>query len=184
MDVFALGLSYAALRVAALPPNDRHSYGFHRFKIIAALINGVLLLLWIAFEIFREAFVRVQDPQPILAGPMLVVALVGLVVNVIVALALHDHDHDDLNTRSAYLHVLGDALSSVGVIVAGVIILFTQWTWVDPLASVLIAVIILMSSWRLLREALHVLVEGVPGNLKVSEVAKVMQNSGRRGKCP
>jgi cobalt-zinc-cadmium efflux system protein len=174
MDVFALGLSYAALRVATLPPNDRHSYGFHRFKVLAALINGVTLL-WIAVEIFREAWFRLQTPEPVLAGPMLVVAVIGLVVNLIVALALHDHDHDDLNTRSAFLHVVGDALSSVGVIVAGVIILFTGWVWVDPLASVLIAAVILISSWRVLRDAVHILVEGVPGNLTVSQVAAVME---------
>jgi cobalt-zinc-cadmium efflux system protein len=174
MDVFALGLSYAALRVAALPPNDRHSYGFHRFKVLAALINGATLL-WIAVEIFWEAWSRLQTPEPVLASPMLVVAVIGLVVNLIVALALREHDHDDLNTRSAFLHVVGDALSSVGVIVAGVIILFTGWTWVDPLASVLIAAIILISSWRVLRDAVHILAEGVPGNLTVSLVAKVME---------
>ena len=174
MDVFALGLSFAALRMAALPPNDRHSYGFHRFQVLAALINGATLL-WIATEIFREAWIRLQTPEPVLAGPMLVVAVVGLVVNLIVALALHDHDHDDLNTRSAFLHVLGDALSSVGVIVAGVVILFTGWTWVDPLASVLIATIILIGSWRVLRDAVHILVEGVPGKLTVSQVAAVME---------
>ncbi len=174
MDVFALGLSFAALRVAALPPNDRHSYGFHRFQVMAALINGATLL-WIAVEIFREAWARFQTPEPVLAGPMLVVAVVGLVVNLVVALALHDHDHDDLNTRSAYLHVVGDALSSVGVIVAGVIILLTNWTWVDPLASVLIAAVILISSWRVLRDALHILVEGMPGGLTVSQVARAME---------
>jgi len=173
MDVFALGLSYAALRVATLPPNDRHSYGFHRFKVLAALINGATLL-WIAVEIFREAWSRLQTPEPVLAGPMLVVAVIGLVVNLIVALALHEHDHDDLNTRSAFLHVVGDALSSVGVIVAGVIILFTGWSWVDPLASVLIAAVILISSWRVLRDAVHILVEGVPGNLTISQVTNVM----------
>jgi cobalt-zinc-cadmium efflux system protein len=174
MDVFSLALSYAALRAATLPPNDRHSYGFHRFKVLAALINGATLL-WIATEIFREAWFRLHAPEAVLAGPMLVVAVIGLVVNLVVALALRQHDHDDLNTRSAFLHVVGDALSSVGVIVAGLIILIAGWTWVDPLASVLIAAIILISSWRVLRDALHILVEGAPGNLTVSQVAKAME---------
>lgn len=175
MDVFALGLSFAALRVAALPSNDRHSYGFHRFQVLAALINGATLL-WISVEIFREAWGRFETPEPVLAGPMLVVAAIGLVVNLVVALALHGHDHDDLNTRSAYLHVVGDALSSVGVIAAGIILLFTGWTWVDPLASVLIAAIILLSAWRVLRDAVHILVEGVPGGMTVSQVADAMEN--------
>lgn len=174
MDVLALGLSFVALRVAALPPNERHSFGFHRFQVMAALINGVTLL-WIAVEIFREAWSRFNAPVPILAGPMLVVAVIGLVVNLVVAFALHDHGHDDLNTRSAYLHVIGDALSSVGVIVAGVIILFTGWTWVDPLASILIAAIILVSSGRVLRDALHILIEGMPAGLTVSQVARAME---------
>jgi cobalt-zinc-cadmium efflux system protein len=105
---------------------------------------------------------------------MLAVAVVGLGVNLVVALVLREHDQHDLNVRSAFLHVLGDALASVGVIVAGIIILLTGWTWVDPLVSVFIGVIILIGSVRLLREALHILVEGVPDGLSAALVSRAM----------
>jgi cobalt-zinc-cadmium efflux system protein len=173
MDAFALGLSYLAIRAAALPPNDRHTYGYHRFQVLAALVNGATLLL-IAFEILRGAWTRFQNPVTILAGPMLVIAVVGLGVNLIVAFALRQHDHDDLNTRSAYLHVLGDALASIGVIAVGVILLFVNWTWLDPLVSVLIAVLILFSSGRVLKESIHILAEGIPDGMTASAIADSM----------
>ncbi len=174
MDAFALGLSYLALRAAALPADDRHTYGYHRFQILAALTNGITLLL-IAFEILREAWARWQTPRPIQAGPMLIIAVVGLIVNVIVAYTLHEHDHDDVNTRSAFLHVLSDTLASVGVIGAGVIILFTGWTWLDPLISALIGVLILVSAGRLLKETVHILVEGMPDGMTASAVGEAMR---------
>jgi len=173
LDVFALGMSYVTLRLAALSADDRHTYGFHRLQVLAALANGATLLL-VAFEIFREAWVRFQHPSPVLAGPMLAVAVVGLVVNLLVALALREHDHHDLNVRSAFLHVLGDALASLGVIVAGVVIVFTGWMLVDPLVSVLIGLTILAGSGRVLRESVHILAEGVPEGLTVTQVAEAM----------
>jgi cobalt-zinc-cadmium efflux system protein len=174
LDILALAMSYAALRIAARPADDRHTYGYHRWQVIAALTNGATLLV-VAFGIFREAWHRFQTPAPILAGPMLIVAAIGLVVNLLVALALSDHDHGDLNVRSAFLHVLGDALSSVGVIVAGVVILLTGWLWVDPLVSVLIGVIILAGSGRVLREALHILVEGAPDGVTTAQVRPALR---------
>ena len=173
LDVFALGLSYVAIRLTSLPPDDRHTYGYHRLRVLAALINGATLLL-IAFEIFREAIRRFSNPEPVLAGPMLVVAVIGLVVNLVVAFVLRGHDHEDLNVRSAFLHVLGDALASVGVIVAGVVIVLTGWTVVDPLISMMIGVIIVVGSGNVLRRALHILVEGVPQGLTATEVAEAM----------
>ena len=173
LDIFALGMSYGALRLAALPPDDRHTYGFHRLQVLAALFNGATLLL-VAFEIFREAWDRFGNPSPVLAGPMLVVAVVGLVVNLVVALVLREHDHHDLNMRSAFLHVVGDALASIGVIVAGVIILFTGWQWVDPLVSVLIGLIILLGSGRVLRDSVHILAEGMPEGLTATQVGEAM----------
>jgi cobalt-zinc-cadmium efflux system protein len=173
LDAFALGMSYVALRLAALPADDRHTYGFHRLQVLAALANGATLLL-VAFEILREAWERFRYPTPVLAGPMLAVAVVGLVANLVVALMLREHDHHDLNVRSAFLHVLGDALASIGVIVAGIVIAVTGWTLIDPLVSVLIGLIILIGSGRVLRESLHILVEGMPGSLTVTEVAEAM----------
>ena len=172
-DAFALALSYVAIRLASLPPNERHTYGYHRLRVLAALVNGASLLV-VAFEIFREAITRFSNPEPVLAGPMLVVAVIGLVVNLVVAFVLGGHDHEDLNVRSAFLHVLGDALASVGVIVAGIIILLTGWTLIDPLISLLIAVIILVGSGNVLRRSLHILVEGVPRGMTANDVAQAM----------
>ena len=174
LDVLALALSYVALRVSARPADERYTYGFHRARVLAALANGALLLL-VAFGIFREALVRFREPAPVLAGAMLTVAVVGLVVNLIVMRVLGDHDHSDLNVHSAFLHVLGDTLSSVGVIAAGLVILLTGWTWADPLASVLIGIVIVVGSVRLLRSALHILAEGVPEGLTARDVASAMR---------
>jgi len=173
LDLLALGMSYVALRLAAQPADDRHTYGFHRLQVLAALVNGATLLL-VTFEIFREAWERLRHPAPVLVGPMLVVAIIGLVANLLVAFVLGGHDHENLNVHSAFLHVLGDALSSVGVIVAGAIMAVTGWTVADPLASVLIGLVILAGSGRVLRGAVHILVEGVPEGLTVSRVSEVM----------
>lgn len=170
MDAFALGLSYLALRAAVLPANDRHTYGYHRMQVLAALANGATLLL-IAVEILREAWSRFQNQEPVLAGPMLVIAIVGLTANLIVAFALRQHDHDDLNTRSAFLHVFGDALASVGVIGAGIAIFLTGWTWLDPLVSILIGLLILFSSGRVLKETVHILAEGMPDGMTATAIA-------------
>jgi len=174
MDVFALGLSYLAIRAATLPANDRHTYGYHRMQVLAALANGVTLL-FISFEIMKDAITRFQHPEPILAGPMLIIAAIGLVVNIVVALVLREHNHDDLNTHAAFLHVLGDTLASVGVIAAGIAIYFTGLLWIDPLMSVLISILILFSSGRLLKETVHILAEGIPEGMTASGVAKSMK---------
>jgi len=187
MDVFALGLSYLALRLSALPADDRHTYGFHRLEVLAALINGVTLGA-IAIEIFTESWHRWFNPEPIKSVEMLVIAVIGLVVNLVVAFVLgghaHEHEHEegeeehneaeDLNVRSAFLHVVGDAVSSVGVIVAAGVIWFTGWEWVDPLMSVFIGIIIVLSSWRVLKSSLHILVEGVPEHLSVEKIGASM----------
>jgi cobalt-zinc-cadmium efflux system protein len=173
LDAFALGLSYVAIRLSALPADDRHTYGFHRLRVLAALANG-LTLIFVTAVIFREAWVRVRHPEPVLAGPMLAVAVGGLVVNVVVALILRGHDHEDLNVRSAFLHVVGDAMASVGVIAAGIVILFTGWTLADPLAGALVGLIILVGSVRLVREAVHILAEGVPAGFAAADVGAAM----------
>jgi cobalt-zinc-cadmium efflux system protein len=174
MDAFALGLSYLAIRAARWPADDKHTYGYHRMQVLAALTNGATLCL-IAFEILREAWNRFQNPETVSAGPMLIIAIIGLLVNLLVAFSLSSHDHDDLNTRSAFLHVLGDALASVGVIAVGVILLFVNWTWLDPLVSVLIGVLILFSSGRVLKESVHILAEGMPDGMSASAIADAIK---------
>lgn len=173
LDIFALALSYGAVRLASRAPSGKHSFGFIRMKVIAAFINGATLLL-ISAEIFREAIIRFANPHAVIAIPMLIVAGVGLAANLLVAFVLGGHDHEDLNARSAFLHVIGDALSSIGVIVAGIIILFTGWTWVDPIASILIGIIILSGSLRILKEAIHLLNEGAPEDAESDTVAEAL----------
>jgi len=174
MDIFALGLSFLAIRVARLPANDRHTYGFHRMQVLAAFVNGATLL-FISFEILREAIIRLQNPETVLAGPMLIIAIIGLAVNVVVALVLKEHDHGDINTRSAFLHVLGDTLASVGVIGAGIAIFYTGQQWIDPMVSILISLLILYSSGNLLKETIHILAEGMPEGMTASAVADAMK---------
>ncbi len=187
MDIFALALSYLTPRLSALPADDRHTYGFHRLEVFAALINGVTLG-WIAIEIFRESWTRWFNPESIKSKEMLVIAAIGLFVNLVVAFVLgghhHEHDHEgeegaeaheeaeDLNVRSAYLHVLGDAISSVGVILAAALIWFTGWTWLDPLMSVFIGLLIVVSSWRVLKLSLHILAEGVSEHLSIEKIGQ------------
>ena len=174
MDAFALGLSYLAIRAAKLPADDKHTYGYHRMQVLAALTNGATLFL-IAFEILREAWDRFQNPEAVSAGSMLVIAVIGLIVNLIVAFTLSKHDQDDLNTRSAFLHVVGDAAASVGVIAVGVILLFVNWLWLDPLVSVMIGVLILFSSGRVLKESIHIRAEGMPEGMTATSIAESMR---------
>jgi cobalt-zinc-cadmium efflux system protein len=186
MDVLALVLSYTALRLASLPPDDRHTFGFHRLEVIAALVNGISLG-GIAVGIFIEAWRRWQTPSAIKSIEMLVIAAIGLILNLAVVFILkggmhthHDHQHgdgehpEDLNVKSAFLHVLGDAAASVGVILAALIIMKTGWLWVDPVMSVLIGLLILVSAWRVLRSSLHILVEGVPESIQLPRVAEAI----------
>jgi len=168
-DVGALALSLVAMRLAQRPPSERKTYGYVRLEILAALVNGATLLL-IAGLIIFEAWQRLRDPVEIDGVVMLTVAALGLAVNIVGALLLHSHAHDNLNVRGAYLHVLGDLLGSVGAIGAGVIILTTGWTPADPIISVVIALLILFSSWRLVREAADVLLEAVPAHIEMDEV--------------
>jgi cobalt-zinc-cadmium efflux system protein len=184
MDIFALALSFFAMRLAARPPDDRHSFGWHRAEVMAAMINGSSLGI-MAIGIWVEAFNRFRNPVVIRSTEMLIIAVIGLVVNLVVAWILGGHtpmekEHpsqpsnhaprENLNQRSAFLHVLGDAISSVGVIMAAILIQLTGANWLDPLISVLIGIIIVVSAWRVLRGSLHILLEGVPEGLFVSKI--------------
>jgi cobalt-zinc-cadmium efflux system protein len=169
MDLFALALSLAAIRLAARPVSDRRTYGWHRAEILASLINGLSLLI-IAVGILHEAWGRFQHPEPVKSREMFVIAVIGLVMNLIAARFLHGHAHHDLNVRSAFLHVIGDALASVGVIVGGLIMLQTGWYVVDALISAGIALIIGGGALRILREAGHILLEGVPAHINLQQV--------------
>ncbi len=169
-DATALGLSYAAIVLSARPASDRHSYGLHRGEIIAALANGLTVGI-VALWIFFEAWERLSHPREIRVVGMMAVAAAGLVANAIVARLLHGHHHDDLNVRGAYLHVIGDLLASAAVIAGGAVIWATGWTLIDPILGFTIGLLLLWGSGRLVRESLHVLMEGVPVGLTVEGVA-------------
>lgn len=168
-DSTALGLAAVAAWLARRPPSPRHTYGLVRLEVIAALVNGLLMLGLIGF-IAVEAWQRLGEPRDVSGGAVTLVALMGLLVNLGVAWKL-SHGERTLNTRAALLHVMGDILGSVAALVAGLVILATGWTPIDPLLSLLVAGLILVSAWRLLAEALHVLLEGVPEHISIQGVA-------------
>jgi cobalt-zinc-cadmium efflux system protein len=167
-DASSLGLAAAAASLARRPPSMRHSYGLVRAEVLAALANSLAMLVLIGFIVF-EAIQRFDTPRPIAGGTVASVAVVGLIINLVVAWILHHGEHT-LNSRAALLHVLGDALGSVAAITAGVVILTTGWTPIDPLLSLFVAVLIGVSALRLLREVVHVLMEGVPLNVRLEAV--------------
>ena len=173
LDVLALGMSYVALRLAALPPNARHSYGYRRAEVLVALANAVTLLV-VAVGIGREAWERWWTPVAVHSGEMLAIAVLGLGANLAVALALRGHVHHNLNVKSAFLHVVGDALASVGVIVGALVMLTTGWYGADPLVSALIGLLIAYGGWGVLRESLHILMEGAPEGLTVPALARAL----------
>lgn len=173
-DAVALGLAWAATVLATRPASDRHSWGLHRSEILAALINGVALIL-VSAGIFVEAVRRLLHPSDVHTGGMFVIALIGLVVNAIVARLLHGHAGEDLNMRGAYLHILGDLLASVAVIVGAVVIRYTGWTIVDPILSLGIGLLLLSGAGRLVRESLHILMEGVPRGLSVEQIVAAVR---------
>ena len=168
-DTMALGLAAVAFHVSKRPADSRLTYGYQRFQILAAFVNGLSLLLivgWIAYEAVRRFFV----PRDVMGETMLIVAGVGLVVNIIAFAVLHSGDRDNLNIRGAALHVAGDLLGSVAAIVAAVVIINTGWVTIDPILSLAVAALILKSAWALVQRSAHVLLEGAPEWLDVEEM--------------
>jgi len=169
-DAFALGLSMIAARFSRRPSDYRATYGYQRFGLLAAIING-LSLVAISLFIFIESYHRFLAPPQINIAVMLPIATGGLAGNIVMALIL-GHGHEDLNVKSAWLHVLGDTLSSVGVIVSGVIIYFTGWEYADPVTGVLIGLIIITGGVRVVREASGIFLEMVPKGFDVEALAR------------
>jgi cobalt-zinc-cadmium efflux system protein len=173
-DNLALLLSFVAMKFAAMPATERRTFGFYRLEILAALINGIILVL-ISLYIVYEAYLRIRNPQPVTGTLMLVVAAIGLVANIIGAVVLARHSSASLNVRGAYLHILGDALSSIGVVIGGVIILYTGWYLVDPLLSILISLIIIYGAWSLVKESVSILLESVPAHINIETLSAEIQ---------
>jgi cobalt-zinc-cadmium efflux system protein len=168
-DVLALAISLVAVRLARRPPDARRTYGYARMEAIGALVNGMLLFI-VAGYILWEAVGRFRSPTGVASTGMLVVAVGGLVVNLVAMLLLRKGSGESLNIKGAYLEVWSDMLGSVGVILGAIIIKMTGWTVVDPVIAVLISLWILPRTWKLLREAGHILMEGVPAGISLEEV--------------
>ncbi|HEX5756563.1 MAG TPA: cation diffusion facilitator family transporter [Arenimonas sp.] len=180
-DSAALFLAWIAARLSQRPPSARLSYGWRRAEVLSALVNTVLMFVLVLLLV-PAAIDRLQSPHPVQGGSVLLIAGIGLLVNLAVFRVLHAADRGALNTRGALLHVLGDLLGSVAALVAGAMIWTTGWTPIDPLLSLFIAVLILVSALRLLRDVLHVLMEAVPAGLDLDAVrARLLATSGVTG---
>ncbi len=172
-DFASLALAWFALRIARKPATWKRSYGFDRFSVLAAFVNGLALFL-IAAWICWEAYNRLREPGEILGGLMFWVAVAGLAVNLLAFWILSRGERGNLNVRAAALHVMGDLLGSVGAIVASIVIMTTGWTPADPLLSVFVAIIILRAAWRVVKESAHILLEGAPEHLDRREIAAAL----------
>jgi cobalt-zinc-cadmium efflux system protein len=168
-DILALGLSLIAMRFAQKPPTPSKTFGFHRLEILAAFFNG-MLLFFISFYIFYEAYHRLLQPQEIKGLFMLVVACIGLLTNGIGILLLRKTAHTSLNVKSAFFHIVGDTISSGGVIVGGLIILYTGWYLVDPLIGIFIGILILRGAYALIMESIDIFLEATPKDINVEEM--------------
>ncbi len=175
-DVGGLALALFAIWIAARPPTPEKTYGYYRVEILAALVNALVLLV-VAGAILFEAWQRILAPHEILAGPMLAVAVLGFAANLAGAWLLRHGARASLNVRAAYLEVLSDALASLGVIVAGVVVLLTGWLAADPLVSAAIGVFIVPRTWGLLRQAMNVLLEGTPAHLELGEIERAIEET-------
>ncbi|MDH3443249.1 MAG: cation diffusion facilitator family transporter, partial [Deltaproteobacteria bacterium] len=175
-DVGAMALSLFAFYVARRPATVESTYGYHRVEILAALFNGLALWLIVGI-ILASAFNRLFDPPEVESVGMIIVAFLGLLVNIGAGVILFDpQHHHNLNLRGAFLHVVSDAVGSVGAIIAGIVMLTTRWYLADPLISILIAVLVLFSSWNLIKESLSILMQSVPKGIRLEEVQKIIES--------
>lgn len=173
-DIAALGLSLFAFRMARRPATVKQTYGYHRLEILAALINGLTLWLIVGM-IIQAAYSRLFDPPEVHTKGMLAVAVIGLGVNVLAGVILYGAHHKSLNVRGAFLHIVSDALGSVGAIVAALTMLFTGWYLADPLISILIGFLILYTSWTLVKESAGILMQSVPAEIDLAHVQNAIK---------
>ena len=173
-DAAALALSLFAIWIAQKPPTPKHTYGYYRTEILAALVNGATLVA-ISIYIFYEAYERIGEPPEVQGALMMAIATGGLLINLLGLWILNAGRGESLNVQGAWLHVLTDALGSVGAMVAGGLIWAFGWNWADPVASVVIGILVIYSSWGLLKETVAVLMEGTPGHIDVDEMREVIR---------
>jgi cobalt-zinc-cadmium efflux system protein len=177
-DVAALALALVAILFSSRPATPSKTYGYYRLEILAALINGALLML-ISLGIFYEAYQRWANPPEVNSLVMMLVATGGLIINLVCAWLLHGDHEEDLNMRGAWLHIMGDALGSLGAIAAGLLMMLYNWYAADPLFSVVISLLIIWSSWHLIRESINVLLEGTPSHINLAAVEEaILHTSG------
>ena len=174
-DIGAIVVSLFAFRMARRPATPESTYGYHRAEILAALFNGLALWL-IVGVIFAAAYNRLNNPPEVESLGMIIVATVGLMVNIAAGFILYESHHHNLNLHGAFMHVISDAIGSVGAIVAGLMMYFTGWYLADPLISVFIGLLILYSSWNLIREALSILMQSVPKTIRLEEVQRTIED--------
>jgi cobalt-zinc-cadmium efflux system protein len=180
-DVIALGLSWYALRIATQPAHAGKTFGYHRVGILVALVNSTTLVL-ISLGIFYEAWRRLLSPPEVDATILIGVAALAFLVNAWTAWLVHKGSDHDLNLRSAFVHLMGDVLSTIGAVIAGVLIFFTNWNWLDPLVSVLIGLLIMWNAWGILRQTIHILLESTPENIDMqSMVDDLLKVDGVQG---
>ncbi|NIA69111.1 cation diffusion facilitator family transporter [Pelagibius litoralis] len=175
-DAAALGLAWFAFRVARRPADTRRSYGYHRGQVLAAFVNGGVLIAVVGW-IFIEAIARLREPVPVQGWTMLVVAGLGLVVNIAAFAILHGGDRQNLNMRGAAAHVLGDLLGSAAAIVGALIILWTGWMPIDPLLSMLVGLLVLRSAWFVVRESAHIMLEGTPADIDPAALRRTLMEA-------
>lgn len=168
-DTMALALSAIAFRVSSRPADEKRSFGYQRFQILAAFVNGLSLFVVVGW-ILIEAVQRILNPSVVMGQMMLIVATAGLIINIIVFIVIHGGDQENLNMRGAALHVLGDLLGSVAAITAALVILYTGWMPIDPILSIGVALLIFRSAWHLVKRSGHILLEGAPEGLNVDEM--------------
>lgn len=173
MDLLALTLSFFAIYISALPPTEKRTYGLHRVEVFVSFINGITLIL-VSLIIFYKAYLRFLDPPRVGSVGMLAIAVVGLVANLVVAFWLRAFAKTDLNVKSAFFHVIGDAIASAGVILAAIVIYLSALYVFDPIISVGIGIIILAGSWRIVRDSSRILLEGVPKEIDLKSVVEDM----------
>jgi cobalt-zinc-cadmium efflux system protein len=180
-DVIALGLSWFAIRITAQPANAQKTYGYHRAGILVALLNSTTLIL-ISLGIFYEAYKRFVSPPEVQSGILIVVGLIAVVINLVTAMLVHRGSESDLNLRSAFVHLMGDVISTIGAVIAGVIIYLTGANWLDPFVSVLIGLLILYNAWGILRDAVDILLESTPRDVDMKKmVGEITQVEGVLG---
>ena len=180
-DVVALALSLLAFRLMKVKPNEQYTYGYRKTSILVALLNTMFLLVSIGAIVF-EAVHRLFYPSPTSGGTIAIIAAIGIVINSVTALMFFSNKDKDINIKSAYLHLMNDALISAGIVAGGIIIFYTKWFWIDSIFSIVVAVVILFSAWGLLRSSLRLSLDGVPGYIFIDDIiATALKTEGVKG---